>query len=295
MSIPPQQLQTWSNLPDSGRYSETYASIVQAIHSADELVRYQYDVYLQGSYANATNIRADSDVDVVVELTSSFRSDISTLSGFELHQYLSLSDSTVTLDEFRRDILAALRAKYGWGQVTEGSKCLKVAGSGRRLPVDVLPAQQYRLWRSVSRSDYEAGIVFRTRDGRDVVNYPKQHRDNGRAKHAATNRNYKGLVRAVKNARRRLVEDGLLSRDVSPSYFVECILYNVPTSSYTWDISETYLNVLIWLGENQGRLAGLRCQNEITDLFGPTPEQWDTERASQLILALLKQWSNWNA
>jgi tRNA nucleotidyltransferase (CCA-adding enzyme) len=73
MAIPLTQLKTWSNLPDPGRSAETYNSIKNALAASTSLYKYTYDVYLQGSYANSTNIRADSDVDVVVELTSVFR------------------------------------------------------------------------------------------------------------------------------------------------------------------------------------------------------------------------------
>lgn len=37
-------------------------------------------IYLQGSYANSTNIKEDSDVDIVVECNSIFLSDTSALS-----------------------------------------------------------------------------------------------------------------------------------------------------------------------------------------------------------------------
>ena len=37
-------------------------------------------IYLQGSYRNYTNIRGDSDVDIVAELRSSFSPDLSILS-----------------------------------------------------------------------------------------------------------------------------------------------------------------------------------------------------------------------
>jgi hypothetical protein len=254
-------------------------------------------VYLQGSYANATNIRADSDVDIVVELTSIFRSDVSALTRLEKARYAAAyPDATRTLDDFRRDVLLALRDYYGSDAVSEGNKCLKVAGSGRRLPADVLVAQTYRVWHYFTESgerNYVEGVIFGTRDGRDVINFPKQHRSNGEKKQADTGDRYKPLVRTVKNARRVLVDDGVLTRDDAPSYFVECLLYNVTNGEFTGELDQTYVNALIWLGEHFESFSAALCQNGITKLFGNEPEQWDVQRAVRLITALARQWNEW--
>jgi hypothetical protein len=72
MTIPLSQLQVWSTQPDPSRSAETYASVRAALEGSVHLRPHSFEIYLQGSYANATNIRADSDVDVVAQLTSSF-------------------------------------------------------------------------------------------------------------------------------------------------------------------------------------------------------------------------------
>jgi hypothetical protein len=297
MAIPLTQLETWSNRPDPGRSADTYNSIKNALAASASLRRYFYDVYLQGSYANATNIRADSDVDVVVELTSAFRSDLSGLTSAEKARFDSAySDATLTLDDFRRDVLSALRSYYGSSSVSEGNKCVKVAGSGQRLAADVLVALQYRVWRELApdgTSNYVGGVIFRTRDGREVINFPKEHRNNGAIRQAVTSNRYKGLVRTVKNARRKLVADGKLTRDIAPSYYVECLLYNAPSAKFVGEIDSTYQEVLAWLCENTSLFPRLLCQNEITNLFGSEPEQWDTWRANSLVNALATQWNEW--
>jgi hypothetical protein len=88
---------------------------------------------------------------------------------------------------------------YSWGRVTEGNKCIKVPGSGRRLPADVLVAQAYRRYHTFPAyggpSD-TSGIIFATKDGREVISYPKQHRTDGQTKNANGGR-YKGRVRHV--------------------------------------------------------------------------------------------------
>ncbi len=61
----------------------TYASIKAALDQAPGLKRYDYEAFLQGSYANATNIRGDSDVDIVAMLKSTYMPDLELLCSSE--------------------------------------------------------------------------------------------------------------------------------------------------------------------------------------------------------------------
>ena len=47
---------------------------------------------------------------------------------------------------------------------------------------------------------------------------------------------YKPLVRVVKNIKRKLVEEHGMNSDLAPSYFVECMIYNVPDDNFSDDI-----------------------------------------------------------
>jgi hypothetical protein len=87
MAIPLSQLNTWSNRPDPNRSADTYDSIKNALAAWDGSQEFTYGIYLQGSYANATNVRADSDVDVVVELTSTYCTDFSELTPADAERY----------------------------------------------------------------------------------------------------------------------------------------------------------------------------------------------------------------
>ena len=68
MTIPENQLRTWSQLGAQARSQRTYQSIRNALgrHVWPPAMG-SPSVYLQGSYRNHTNIAGDSDVDVVVE------------------------------------------------------------------------------------------------------------------------------------------------------------------------------------------------------------------------------------
>src|SRR4029450_1975896 len=69
MAIPTTQLDTWSHQGAIATAQATHVSVRAALSHAQSLIRtHDYEVFLQGSYRNATNIYAESDVDIVVQL-----------------------------------------------------------------------------------------------------------------------------------------------------------------------------------------------------------------------------------
>src|SRR5690242_12260392 len=82
MAIPESQLKTWSNPGAQATAKATHETIRRALTPAAlNLAAGAYNVYLQGSYANDTNVRGDSDVDIVAELTRTFSHNIGQLPG----------------------------------------------------------------------------------------------------------------------------------------------------------------------------------------------------------------------
>lgn len=77
MGIPEPQLDTWSHQGSVAQSSATYATVKNALEDPGAPYAYKsYEVYLQGSYGNDTNIYSESDVDVVIQLESSSRGRI---------------------------------------------------------------------------------------------------------------------------------------------------------------------------------------------------------------------------
>ena len=69
MAIPLSQLETWSHQGAIQGSSSTYNTIKKALESStNPYAGKSYDVFLQGSYCNDTNIYAESDVDIVIRL-----------------------------------------------------------------------------------------------------------------------------------------------------------------------------------------------------------------------------------
>ena len=95
-----------------------------------------------------------------------------------------------------------------------------------------------------------------------------------------------------KAARNRLVDKGVLTKDDAPSYFIECLLYNVPDGLFAPKLAPTHLGVLTWL--KSARLNDFQCQNGQLLLFGPQPEQWSVKKARAFVKALQKMWATWS-
>jgi hypothetical protein len=258
---------------------------------------------LQGSYKNDTNIRGDSDIDVVVQLSSTFQPDLSQLSvlqsAFVAGTY---SPAAYLWSDFRQDVLQTMREYYGASAVAIGKNSLKLKGDSGRLPADIVPCIEYRRYFGCGPKDYITGIYFYSfATARWITNYPKRHYDNGVDKNSIIQANgwYKRAVRMFKNSRTYLINRGIILSDLAPSYFLECLLYNVPNDLFGGTFQRTYFNLLDWLHS----LVDLTkpnifswlvnppvCQNGIVPLFGQTSEQWNLWSANYLVARLTDLW-----
>ena len=175
MAIPESQLETWANQGAITTAKATADSVKNALNSygPDGV---DFEVYLQGSYKNSTNIRGDSDVDVVAQLNSTFYSNLSE----DQKRTLGITPASYGWSNFRADILKALKNYYGQNEIIEGNKTLKLKAGNGRLPADIVVCSQYRKYRTVNDDDYIGGMCFWTKnEDRRIVNYSKVHYDNG--------------------------------------------------------------------------------------------------------------------
>lgn len=292
MVLTEHQLQTWSQHGPVQAAKATHEEIRKALAVDPKLQTVEFEVYLQGSYRNDTNIRGDSDVDVVVELRSTFYAETARLSFAEKANYdRAMAPSAYGIELFRADVRSALTRHFGAGAVTNGDKALKVAAEAGRLSADVLPCAQWRnyvTFPTFGAPSWVEGVVFWTqREGRRVVNYPMVHYTNGVLKNSArrTGGEFKPNVRVLKNVRAHLERQGTISGDLAPSYFVECLAYNAPDSLFSSNRSATLAGLLKWFVNAD--LSRLVCQNEQTLLFGPTPEQWNEADAIRFVSAVI--------
>jgi hypothetical protein len=295
MPIPEEQLKTWSNPGGTQNSISAHTSIRNALEAADSPIRdKQPEIFLQGSYRNSTNIRADSDVDVVVQLNAPYYRDMSRLipeqsAAFE-RTWLPSAYGAI---DWRRDVEQALRKKFGSALKPGSGKAFHVVTGPGNMTADVLPAmlmKRYSLYLRIGVETYDEGVTFADAAGNLTTNYPKQHIKNGEDKNspARTNGWYKPSVRMFKNARNRLISDGKLADDVAPSYDVECLIYNAPDSCFGGNYGDTFCAVVnhLW----QKLFSTFTSQNGIIPLFGTLPTQWNSDKATAFMKALREMW-----
>lgn len=241
-----------------------------------------HEVYLQGSYPNHTNIRGDSDVDVVVESGNSFYHNVPQ----QLRRQYGLTTGLYTWQQFRAEVKLALMDHYGPRRVRDGSKCIKVAGSGHHLNTDIVPCITYRKYDNPEH--HVSGITFWTCDDVQVINFPRSHKENGIHKNNRCLARYKPNIRVFKNARNHAGND-------FPSYLLECLVYNVPDFRFSRSHSDTFISVMNFLSDavRNGAIRYFQCQNQQQLIFGAKPNQFDLVLAKRFVNALSYLWNNW--
>jgi DNA polymerase sigma len=107
MAIPESQLETWSHQGAVAGSCDTYNEIKKVLEAST--VPYapkDYKVFLQGSYGNDTNVYKESDVDVVIQLNQTFKSDTSELPSDQVAAWDKAYDSSsYGHSDFRKDVL----------------------------------------------------------------------------------------------------------------------------------------------------------------------------------------------
>lgn len=295
LAIPDNQWETWSRGGAQTTAAATGQAIREALNSPTSLVRGRDTaIYLQGSYKNSTNIRGDSDVDVVVQLRESFGYDVSTLNANERAAFdREYSSATYTLQQFRADVLMTLKSAFA-GRVENGNKAIWVRKRTGFVDADVIACQTHRFFGGTPTGTtvpfHMDGMQFFTQqDQRRIVNWPRHHYDKGVEKNAATDGYYKPTVRILKNLRNFLYDSGALPNTTAPSYFVESLIFNVPNSEFGPSHKGNVLSSLVWLYKEheQGRFHNFVSGNGFLSLFGPMPEQWDISLAYNFVTACI--------
>lgn len=298
MPIPNSQLETWSHQGSITQSSTTYQTIRTALRDSEAAYSSKsYDVFLQGSYGNDTNIYSESDVDTVIRLDSIFYGDVSGLSNEDLQAYrnaFSGSAADYTFSEFKQGVVNRLTNAFGSSNVSAGNKAIAIKANGSRRSADVIACYQYRRYtrfKSLNDSSYVSGIIFPSSWSGEIINYPKQHAENCTSKHQSSNSWFKPMVRIVKNMRTKLVNNRVIGSDVAPSYYIEGMMHNVPVNKFGASYSETFVNCLNWLIETDR--TKLTCAHQQYYLLGNSNVQWPSIKCDQFLNALVKFWNEW--
>ncbi len=282
MPIPERILGQWSHPSAATASIQAHVPIREALTAYQPLREFGYKVFLQGSYKNATTLSKDSDVDVVIRLQSSITPRVTALTSEALQASTTHKDALARWRSFRRMALKAMKAEYG-NTVQSGRKSIKIAKGKLHAPADLVVTLQCG-----------DGIAFYLPDERRwLVSYPQQHHNRGVNKEQKTNNEYKRTIRMFKAARREIVNKGKIGKQTAPSYFIECLLYNVPDELFRNSLAWRYQHIVKWL--RQADINRFKCQNGKISLFGKQQEQWKIENAHAFLTALQRLWDEWPA
>ncbi|MEU7691109.1 nucleotidyltransferase domain-containing protein [Microbispora hainanensis] len=293
MAISESERRSWTTPGAQDAAQRTYASVKAALDRSPSLSVLDWEVFLQGSYANATNTRGDSDVDIVVMLKSIYIPDGTQLPPSDKIRFENRRRGTTTMTAatFRSLVQQALSDYYGSERVHPRNKCLRVDKRDGYVDADVVPALQHRRFLSYPAygdPPFIEGIAINPLQGGRIINYPKRHRDNGQAKNTRCGDKYKPTVRQVKRLRRRAVDLGMVDKRAAPGYLLECLVYNVPNHLFVADDSVRLSNVMMWLAQYSGAELAALCVScdEVHRLFINDPGQHNQHTTERVLKAL---------
>lgn len=191
---------------------------------------WNYEVFAQGSYANNTNIRNNSDIDINVCYTGAFYFDLP--SGKSRYDYGFTNDVEYSFKQFKDEVEAILVKKFGRDQVIRKNKCIHVKENTYHSEIDVVPTWEYRRFYGPRTTDYVQGVKLLPDKGETVINFPKQHLTNGRTHNVKTSQRYKKLVRIVKRIHLNMENDGFYKNTNITSFLLESMVYLLPDRVY---------------------------------------------------------------
>ena len=302
MGIPTRRLKRWTKHQTAAINSakDTHEHIRENLEDTSSRLNdcdIEFDTLLQGSYANDTIIRDSSDVDILVRLQDPFYLNMKELDDDDedsLHGHYS--SPSYGYSDFQQDVIDELKSTYGSSAVNQGDKAIEVETSTLPLPADVVPVQEYRFYRQYTGydndRDYIEGIVFWSESGTKITNYPEQHMDNATDKHQNTNNRHKPTARMLKNARNEMDERDIFDKGDAPSYFIECLLWNVPNRVIdTNNLRKRYRDVVDYLSDDN--FDDYRHQHDLLDLFGFGTTTWSISDANAFVDGLAELWETW--
>lgn len=186
-------------------------------------------IFIQGSYANNTCVRNESDVDIAI-----VRDDLHEIVLNE-QLFSTSADRKIEAVELKNEVERILREQFPY-QVRRGNKSIKVLGNDYRKPADTVPCLSMNYYYKSHLSNYtdtHKGVIIFADDGTIIRNFPKQHIANGKTKNNDTNFYYKKMVRIMKKMRYLMSDRGYKCADNVSSFGLESLLWNIPNYYFT--------------------------------------------------------------
>jgi predicted nucleotidyltransferase len=154
---------SWGAAPsptEQTKCENTERAIRKATGASTKLNSKNVEIFAQGSYADRTNVRQDSDVDICALCTDTFFPDYRMSQGLS-DSFFGFGDSQYRYADFKNDVEAALRSYFGTGSVTRGTKAFDIHENTYRLDADVVPCFEHRRFIGTPQSNsYISGTQF---------------------------------------------------------------------------------------------------------------------------------------
>lgn len=258
-------------------------AVRKAIAASSALAARSVNAFAQGSYANRTNVRQDSDVDICVLCHDVYYYD---LPAGVLRETYGITPANYEYAQFKNEVGAALTDYFGHSAVTRGNKAFDVHANSYHVDADVVPTFEYRRYTSVST--YHEGTKFLPDNGGEVINWPTQNYDNSVSKNQRTGERFKAIVRIMKRLRNEMNEAVVGAAKPIPSFLNECLVWNVPNESFghgTYKEDVRYVIVHLWNNTTTVESCGeWREINELKYLF-QSRQPWTREQTNTFLQA----------
>ena len=278
--------------------------VQQALNNNPWLVQHDVRVVPQGSYHNNTNVRQESDMDLCAlhpTIHLSFDPGIPVQEACQRLRYTFIQGPSILelAQNLRHLVGFALYSAFGHQNVQPGNKAFRVSAvPDSRADADVVPAlRHHHVFRQgsglLSVINYNEGVIIFPPNGTPIVNFPRQHHENGKAKRLRTAHRFKKVVRIAKRLRDDLVSAGLLDSRRVPSFLIESLIYNVEDFYFLVDEDryDRMCRVLRRTSEllaNPFWTANALEINGLKSLFSPT-QPWTVAHAQEFVSAALRR------
>lgn len=228
-----EQFRQWAKPPgktEQDKCTNAENAIKKAIAQSQALARRNVRVFAQGSYANNTNVRQESDVDVAVVCSDTFYFDLPEGATRETYR---IEPATYDYPEFKNDVEAALVAYFGRRSVVRGNKAFDIKENTYHVEADAAPFFEHHRYQKAGSP--LVGVELRPDKGGRVINWPEQHYENGVSKNDATQKRFKAMVRVLKCLCIEMAEEGVVQARGIPGFLIECLVGNVPNDHFGHD------------------------------------------------------------
>lgn len=284
-------LTSWTKPPSSTEQTKLENAermVREAISNDPKLKTKSKEIFGQGSYANDTNVRLNSDIDINVRYTGAFYYNIPAESNKE--DFGLGNPTTNSFKEFKDDIENALVNHFGRSEVLRNDKCITIKENSYRIETDVVPTWNYRRYNKNGKHILGA-VFFADSKNKKTVNYPKQHIDNAKQKNCETSKRFKRLTRLHRKLRYKMLEDGENVSDNITSFLLECLVWNVPNNIFnnydTWN--ERLKQSIIYIYQQTESDENCSDWGEVSELlYLFAGRKWNRKDVNEYMLLLWK-------